>query len=387
MSAARSLGNLGNQNALTVDTANLKVGIVSTSPVGDLQVGAAITMGAASGIISATSYYGDGTNLTNVGVDTATVNTDQLNVIGVATVGSGVTINSTGIEVTSGIITAGTCFKAGGGSFGPGIGATILGSGNVIFAGIATASGLDAAISVWTLGASGTDHYTFTGPGNLSATADPDLQLIRGQKYIFQNRSGGHPFRIQSTVNGSSGSAYNTGVTNNDAADGTDLVFDVPFDAPPILYYQCTSHNNMGGAIYVGSSSGDNVILSGIATVGTALSLADNVHARFGNAGDLKIYHDSGGQSRIEESGSSVLKIMGSDLRLSNTSNSADYVQANDGAAVNIYFNGSKKLETTNTGVEVTGTATATEFVGGGSGLTGLSIPAGFTELDAALFN
>ena len=274
MSAARSLGNLGNQNALTVDTANLKVGIVSTSPVGDLQVGAAITMGAASGIISATSYYGDGTNLTNVGVDTATVNTDQLNVIGVATVGSGVTINSTGIEVTSGIITAGTCFKAGGGSFGPGIGATILGSGNVIFAGIATASGLDAAISVWTLGASGTDHYTFTGPGNLSATADPDLQLIRGQKYIFQNRSGGHPFRIQSTVNGSSGSAYNTGVTNNDAADGTDLVFDVPYDAPSVLYYQCTSHGSMGGVIYIGSSSGDDV----------KVGVGATIHASSGNA-------------------------------------------------------------------------------------------------------
>ena len=66
MSAARSLGNLGNQNALTVDTTNLKVGIVSTSPVGELQVGSAITMGSASGIISATAYYGDGANLENV---------------------------------------------------------------------------------------------------------------------------------------------------------------------------------------------------------------------------------------------------------------------------------------------------------------------------------
>ena len=66
MSAARSLGNLGNTNALTVDTANLKVGIVSTSPVGELQVGSAITMGSASGIISATAYYGDGANLENV---------------------------------------------------------------------------------------------------------------------------------------------------------------------------------------------------------------------------------------------------------------------------------------------------------------------------------
>ena len=66
MSAARSLGNLGNQNALKVDTTNLKVGIVSTSPVGELSVGAAITMGSASGIISATAFYGDGSNLEGV---------------------------------------------------------------------------------------------------------------------------------------------------------------------------------------------------------------------------------------------------------------------------------------------------------------------------------
>ena len=78
----------------------------------------------------------------------------------------------------------------------------------------------------------------------------------------------------------------------------------------------------------------------GVATIGVGLTLADNVHARFGNAGDLKIYHDSGGQSIIEESGSSVLKIKGSDLRLSNTGNTADYIQANDGGAVKLFYNG-----------------------------------------------
>ena len=66
MSAARSLGNLGNTNALKVDTTNLKVGIVSTSPVGELSVGAAITMGSASGIISATKFVGDGSDLEGV---------------------------------------------------------------------------------------------------------------------------------------------------------------------------------------------------------------------------------------------------------------------------------------------------------------------------------
>ena len=35
----------------------------------------------------------------------------------------------------------------------------------------------------------------------------------------------------------------------------------------------------------------------------------------------------------------------------------------------------------------IVGVVTATSFIGNGSGLTGLNIPVGFTELDAALFN
>ena len=136
--------------------------------------------------------------------------------------------------------------------------------------GIATATlGIDAAISVWTLGADGSNHYTFTGPGNLSATNDPTLNLIRGQKYTFKNRSGGHPFRIQSTANGSAGTAYNTGVTNNDGGNGTNILFDVPHDAPSILYYQCTSHGSMGGAMYISGSAYEIKIGSNI-TLGTA---------------------------------------------------------------------------------------------------------------------
>ena len=96
MSAARSLGNLGNQNALTVDIANLKVGIVSTSPVGDLQVGGAITMGSASGIITAATFSGgtftgDGSALTGL-ADTAHVSTTGLVVVGVSTLSGNVQI-------------------------------------------------------------------------------------------------------------------------------------------------------------------------------------------------------------------------------------------------------------------------------------------------------
>ena len=102
--------------------------------------------------------------------------------------------------------------------------------------------------SQWTLGASGSSHYTFTGPGNLSGTADPVIYLARGKSYEFVNNSGGsHPFQIRLS-NG--GSAYSTGVTNNGAASGT-IKFDVPFDAPNLLYYQCTSHAGMGGTVVV----------------------------------------------------------------------------------------------------------------------------------------
>ena len=393
---------IGTQGAvLQVDNTNQRIGIGTTNPQAMLQVGTAVSVYGNSGIVSATSFYGDGANLTGLAT-TDVIVSDQILVLGVTTVGSAVTINSTGIDAVSGVITAssfvgnvtGNCSGSSGSATGnaggltgtpditvrnitgvaatftgvltyedvtnvdsvgivtargglevgaAGVGGTISSGGNVIFAGIttvgtalsladnvrakfgdggdlsiwhngthtyiqesgsgalqirgtnlildnadgskryidcndggsveayyngskkwettnegtvttgiATVTAIDGGISAWVLGANGTNHYTFTGPGNLSATDDPQIELQRGQTYVFRNRSGGHPFRIQSTVNGSTGTQYSTGVTNNDGGDGTDIIFDVPFDAPNILYYQCTSHANMGGVMLIG---------------------------------------------------------------------------------------------------------------------------------------
>ena len=280
---------ISTQNAtLKVDSGNKRVGIGTTNPKQTLQVGTAVSVYGNSGIVSATSFYGDGTNITGV-ANTDVINTENINVIGVATVGSAVTINSTGIDAVSGVITASS------------------------FVGNVTGTASNA-----------------TQAEALTGTPDITVRNITGVAATF------------------------TGVLTYEDVTNVDSVGIV------------TARGGLEvGAAGVGGtiSSGGNVIFAGITTVGTALSLADNVHARFGNAGDLKIYHDSGGQSRIEESGSSVLKIKGSDLRLSNTSNSADYLQANDGAAVNLYFNGSKKFETHNTGIRVTGIATVTSTI------------------------
>jgi hypothetical protein len=61
---------------------------------------------------------------------------------------------------------------------------------------------------------------------------------------------GVHPFRVQTTPNGSVGTQYNAGITNNDVVNGT-LIWNVQFDAPNTLYYQCTSHSSMGGSFYI----------------------------------------------------------------------------------------------------------------------------------------
>ena len=100
----------------------------------------------------------------------------------------------------------------------------------------------------WTLTANGSSDYVFSGPGFVSATNDPTLYLNRGHTYIFVNNSGGnHPFEIRTGFNGS---AYSSGVSNNGANNGA-IVFTVPMNAPSTLYYQCTSHQNMGNTINI----------------------------------------------------------------------------------------------------------------------------------------
>tara|TARA_B100001778_G_scaffold167591_1_gene137826 strand:- start:98 stop:1801 length:1704 start_codon:yes stop_codon:yes gene_type:complete len=119
----------------------------------------------------------------------------------------------------------------------------------------------DALDHTYTLGASGTDHYTFTGEGLTGAVNDPTLYLTRGKTYRFVNgnSSGAHPFRIQS-VAGAGGSEYNTGVTNNAGAGGSTIIFEVPHDAPDVLYYICTSHAAMNGIFYVTGALADGTV-------------------------------------------------------------------------------------------------------------------------------
>ena len=115
----------------------------------------------------------------------------------------------------------------------------------------------------WVLGANGQSDYTFTGPGLTGTVNDPTIYLTRGHTYIFQNNNaaGAHPFYIKTSIaNGGTSDAYNTGVTNNGGAGGTEITFTVPHDSPDILYYQCSSHANMAGQFNIAGSVADGSI-------------------------------------------------------------------------------------------------------------------------------
>ena len=118
----------------------------------------------------------------------------------------------------------------------------------------------------------------------------------------------------------------------------------------------------------------------------------DNGKFTAGASDDLEIFHDG--------SNSVVSQVGTGDLYIQNTTNDKDVlIQTDDGSggttnyiqcdgssgAVIITHYGTEKFTTTTGGIEITGSVTATSFSGNGANLTGL--PAGFTELDAALFN
>ena len=93
------------------------------------------------------------------------------------------------------------------------------------------------------------------------------------------------------------------------------------------------------------------------------IDMEDSQHIYLGTGDDLDIYH-SGSHSFIRDIGSGNLYIDSVDgsinLRVNDNENS---IVCNENGSVELYYNNSKKFETTNAGVKVTGIATVTSNV------------------------
>ena len=102
------------------------------------------------------------------------------------------------------------------------------------------------------------------------------------------------------------------------------------------------------GATVTGTISAGGAILSGNQSIAS-----DSAKLFFGASNDLEIYHN-GSHSYIDDAGTGNLYIRSSQLVLQNAAGDEDLAILTSNGAVKLYFNDSKKFETTSGGVQVT---------------------------------
>ena len=228
-------GTLTYEDVKNVDSVGLitaRTGVKVTG--GELVVGNSIKLGNA-GVITATSFSGDGSALTGIsgsgGVavqDEGTTLSTQASVLNF--VGAGVVATGTGTTKTI------TISGGGGGS--------------------STPADDDIQVTYTITNQTSFSYYRFQGNGVDSSANNPTIYMYRDTKYRFIHNGGGaHPIAIF-TGNTTSSTKYEDGVTYSDTSNkyttnGNNLDFTPPYDAPSTLYYICISHSAMVGEIKI----------------------------------------------------------------------------------------------------------------------------------------
>ena len=271
----KEINLIGASGTPTIESPNnLNLNAVNVAISTNATIGGNLTVSGTVGI-AGTLTYEDVTNVDSIGILTARTGVKVLaggiNVVGVSYFNNNIVATATtALSVTAADESSDTSCNvlfstAATGNVAPKTGSnltfnssngtlsatTFSGSGESL-TGIAVT---EAPVTDYTISANGSSAYRFHGGGVDETSNNPDLYLIRGQKYRFNNTTGsGHPFAIR-VSNG--GSAYTDGVSGNN--QGVQF-FTVPLDAPASLVYQCTIHSGMVGNIYIrGGSSTANI--------------------------------------------------------------------------------------------------------------------------------
>ncbi|AXN58441.1 tail fiber protein [Synechococcus virus S-PRM1] len=119
---------------------------------------------------------------------------------------------------------------------------------------------------------------------------------------------------------------------------------------------------NSGAITITGQTETDTLNVSGVSTFNANVSIAssvllgDNNKVMFGDDDDLQIYHTGGTESVIKENGDGPLKILTNRLDIKNSGDANTMASFKSGTnGVDLYYDNSKKFETTSTGIDVTG--------------------------------
>ena len=309
-----------------VTTTNLFVSGISTF-TDELRIGTGITISPQTGIISATFFRGDASQLANlptsqwVDVDPGLGYTSIYNVgpVGVGTTnpvhslqigadvnngGNGVGINSAGHIRLSGIVTAGSFV-------GSGAGITAISANNI------SEGTLDAARL----------PLIFSGLTEVNTT-----NLVVG-------------VATAGTLGVTTLSSGSLAVTNNTTVGGALTVTGTLVSGDTTA-----SALNVSGVSTLGVTS-----FTGAVEFGSDLVFGDNITLRIGNetGGDLRLFHD-GNHSRIVDSGTGNLVLQSNRVDIQNA-NGSENIAIFESTGVELYHNDDKKFETLGVGATVIG--------------------------------
>ena len=309
-----------------VTTTNLFVSGISTF-TDELRIGTGITISPQTGIISATFFRGDASQLANlptsqwVDVDPGLGYTSIYNVgpVGVGTTnpvhslqigadvnngGNGVGINSAGHIRLSGIVTAGSFV-------GSGAGITAISANNI------SEGTLDAARL----------PLIFSGLTEVNTT-----NLVVG-------------VATAGTLGVTTLSSGSLAVTNNTTVGGALTVTGTLVSGDTTA-----SALNVSGVSTLGITS-----FTGAVEFGSDLVFGDNITLRIGNetGGDLRLFHD-GNHSRIVDSGTGNLVLQSNRVDIQNA-NGSENIAIFESTGVELYHNDDKKFETLGVGATVIG--------------------------------
>ena len=269
-----------------------------------------------------------------------------------------------------------------------------------------------------------TDHIHYNSGSSsgyqIDGVESPHFNLIPGNTYRFDqsdSSNSGHPLRFY--YDSGKTTAYTAGVTTNGTPGSSGAYTQIvpTVDTPMVLHYQCSSHGLMGNQVSFktrnltgfdtddlseGSSnlyhttararaavsagtgisynSSTGVISSSITQYANSdvesyldangTTFPDNVKAQFGASNDLKIYHDANsyvynytGDLIIRNDSDDIKILAEDDVVIRDNDDSTEMAKFINGGAVELYYNGSKKIETTTGGINVTGSIDATNHI------------------------
>ena len=248
----------------------------------------------------------------------------------------------------------------------------------------------------------------------INGVFSPFLKLIPGITYRFDqsdSSNSGHPFRFYLDEN--KGTAYTTGVTTSGTAGSSGAYTEIvaTHSTPSVLHYQCSAHGLMGWAAFVQADNltafdtGDltegsnlyytdaraqavsinNVVEDTTPQLGGDLDMNGN-DINGASGAKISLHSDSNNPAinidgvgpnwiRFEDNGGGntnavniIYRTTPNDLRIEKATNSNIMAEfGGDDGHVKLYHDNSGKLETTSSGIDITGNLTLTSTDAGSS--------------------